>query len=54
MSYRGSVVLYYEELERWPHMDTDQLYQWLEAQGFPGDVIQSFRGNVGRIDRFTF
>ena len=29
-------------------MDADQLYQRLEAQNFPADVIESFRGNVGR------
>lgn len=29
-------------------MDADQLYQCLEAQNFPADVIESFSGNVGR------
>ena len=29
-------------------MDADQLYEWLEAQNFPADVIESFRGIVGR------
>ena len=35
-------------------MDADQLYQWLEAQNFPADVIETFRGNVGRLGRSTF
>ena len=37
-------------------MDADQLYQWLQAQNLPADVIESFRGNVGRyqfVDRFS-
>ena len=33
------------------NMNSDELCQWLESQDFPADVVQSFRGNVGRFDR---